>query len=209
VETFDCGTLDFSGSSFQPSAFGVERNGIPISRKRGEKWGTQQFSATKLSFRYTFKNVKRTGFVLLLILGLLTLGSAEETSFSRVAAPDSKGRLSKAVLTFSDDHKAIEVHPLKGPAVSIPYDEVYKCSYEYTKKRRVNEESIFTAPIGVGAIVMLTKSKSHWLEIDYREGNVPKSFVLRMDKHEYLHILDAVKAHTGKDAEVLGNADKR
>jgi hypothetical protein len=56
---------------------------------------------------------------------------------------------------------------------------------------------------------MLTKSKSHWLEIDYREGEVPKSFFLRMDKHEYLRILDAVKAHTGKDAEVLGNADKR
>jgi hypothetical protein len=30
-----------------------------------------------------------------------------------------------------------------------------------------------------------------------------------MDKHEYIHILDAVNAHTGKDAEVLGNADKR
>jgi hypothetical protein len=153
--------------------------------------------------------VKRIGVVLLLILGLLTLCAAEETSFSRVAAPDSKGRLTKAVLTFSDDHKAIEVHPLKGPAVSIPYDEIYKCAYEYTKKHRINEESIFTVPVGVGAIVMLTKSRSHWLEIDYREGEVPKSFFLRMDKHEYLRILDAVKAHTGKDAEVLGNADKR
>ena len=56
---------------------------------------------------------------------------------------------------------------------------------------------------------MLTKAKSHWLKIDYRESNLPKSFVLRMDKREYLRILDAVKAHTGKDAEVLGNADKR
>lgn len=153
--------------------------------------------------------MKKIILIVLVIFLVVTLGAAEETSFSRVAAPDSKGRLSKAVLTFSDDHKAIEVHPLKGLAVKIPYDEVYKCSYEYTKKRRVNEESIFTAPIGVGAIVMLTKSKSHWLEIDYREGDVPKSFVLRMDKHEYLRILDAVKAHTGKDAEVLGNADKR
>ena len=153
--------------------------------------------------------MKRTGVVLLSILGLLTLCAAEETSFSRVAAPDSKGRLTKAVLTFSDEHKAIEVQPVKGPAVSIPYDEIYKCAYEYTKKHRINEESIFTAPVGVGAIVMLTKSRSHWLEIDYREGEVPKSFFLRMDKHEYLRILDAVKSHTGKDAEVLGNADKR
>lgn len=146
--------------------------------------------------------------VLVVFLGV-TLGLAEESSFSRVAAPDSKGRLTKAVLTFSDDHKAIEVQLVKGPAVSIPYDEIYKCSYEYTKKHRVNEGTIFTAPVGVGAVFMLTKARSHWLKIDYREGEVPKSFFLRMDKHEYLRILDAVKAHTGKDAEVLGNADKR
>jgi hypothetical protein len=153
--------------------------------------------------------VKTTITVLLVISLFVTLGLAEETSFSRVAAPDSKGRLTKAVLTLSDDHKAVEVQPAKGTTVSIPYAEIYKFSYEYTKKHRVNEESIFTAAIGVGAIVMLTKSKSHWLEIDYREGDIPKSFVLRMDKHEYIRILDAVKAHTGKDAEILGNADKR
>jgi hypothetical protein len=153
--------------------------------------------------------VKTTIAVLLVISLFVTLGLAEETSFSRVAAPDSKGRLTKAVLTLSDDHKAVEVQPAKGTTVSIPYAEIYKFSYEYTKKHRVNEESIFTAAIGLGAIVMLTKSKSHWLEIDYREGDIPKSFVLRMDKHEYIRILDAVKAHTGKDAEILGNADKR
>lgn len=135
-------------------------------------------------------------------------GFAEETSFGRVAAPDSKGKLVKAVLTFSDDHKAVEVQPAKTPAVSIPYSEIDKFTYEYTKKHRINEESVFTAPVG-GAIVMLTKSKSHWLKIDYRQDNLTKSFVLRMDKHEYLRILEAVKAHTGKDTEVLGNADKR
>jgi hypothetical protein len=56
---------------------------------------------------------------------------------------------------------------------------------------------------------MFTKSKSHWLQIDYHEGAARKSYVVRMDKHEYIRILDAVKARTGKDAQVLGNADKR
>ena len=145
----------------------------------------------------------------LLTFLVASLSIAEDTSFSRIAVPDSKGRQTKAVLTFNDEHQAVEVQPVKGALVSIPYPEIYKFSYEYTKKRRVNEESIFTAPIGIGAVIMLTKSKSHWLEIHYRENDIPKSFVLRMDKHEYIHILDAVKAHTGKDAEVLGNADKR
>jgi hypothetical protein len=30
-----------------------------------------------------------------------------------------------------------------------------------------------------------------------------------MDSKEYLHILDALKAHTGIDAEIVGNAKKR
>ena len=153
--------------------------------------------------------MKRIVPVLLVIFIVVTLGRAEEISFSRVAVPDAKGRQINAVLTFSDAHQAVEVEPVKGLTVSIPYAEIYKFAYEYTKRHRVNEESIFSAAIGVGAVVMLTKSKSHWLEIDYREGDVPKSFVLRMDKRDYIHILDAVKDHTGKDAEVLGNADKR
>jgi hypothetical protein len=138
----------------------------------------------------------------------VTFGAAEETSFNRVAAPDSKGKLTKAVLTFSDEHKAVEVRPAKGTVVGIPYSDIDKFSYEYTKKHRINEGSILTAPVG-GAIFMFTKSKSHWLQIDYHEGAARKSYVVRMDKHEYIRILDAVKARTGKDAQVLGNADKR
>ncbi len=161
------------------------------------------------AFRYTFSTVKTTLSALLVVLSLVSLSLADETSFNRIDVPDSKGRQIKAVLTFSDDDKAVEVKPIKGDTISIPYSEIYKFSYEYTKRHRVNEESIFAAAIGVGAVVMLTHSKSHWLEIDYRVGDVPKSFVLRMDKHDYIHILDAVKAHTGMDAEVLGNANKR
>jgi hypothetical protein len=153
--------------------------------------------------------VKKTLSLVLVIFSLAGLGLADDVSFNRIDVPDSKGRQIKAVLTFSDDDKAVEVKPEKGDTISIPYAEIYKFSYEYTKRHRVNEESLFAAAIGVGAVVMLTHSKSHWLEIDYRVGQVPKSFVLRMDKHDYIHILDAVKEHTGMDAEVLGNANKR
>lgn len=112
-------------------------------------------------------------------------------------------------MTFSDDKKAIDIAPVKGTGVTIPYNEIDKFSYEFTKKHRVTEGTIATAAIGIGAVAMLTKSKSHWLEIDYREDDVPHTYVVRMDKHNYIHILDAIKEHTGKDAEILGNADKR
>jgi hypothetical protein len=153
--------------------------------------------------------VKRISSAVLVTLFAVNLGLAEETSFQRVKVPDTQGRQIRAVLTFSDNDKAVEVRPLKGEVVSIPYAQIDKFSYEYTRNHRINDTSMVMAPIGVGVVMMMTKAKNHWLEIDYRDQDVPKTYVVRMDKQNYLRILDAVKSHTGKDAEVLGNADKR
>jgi hypothetical protein len=153
--------------------------------------------------------VKNVAPVVLVLLIVTSVGLAEETSFSRVKVPDLKGRQAKAVLTFSDQDKAVEIHPAKRAAVTIPYNEIDRCSYEFTKKHRISEGSVATAPIGLGLVVMLTKSRSHWLEIDYHEQDAPKVYVVQMDKHDYIHILDALKVHTGIDAEILGNAKKR
>ena len=153
--------------------------------------------------------MRRTFKVLFLLSIAAVLCTAEETSFQHIKVVDAKGRENKAVLIFSDNDKAVEVRPAKGDAVSIPYAAIDKFSYEFTKHHRVNEGTVLTAPIGVGAVAMLTKSRSHWLEIDYQDQDLPKSYVLRMDKKNYIHILDAIKAHTGKDTEILGNANKR
>ena len=157
---------------------------------------------------YTSRTVTKI-YSILLLFTLSSLAFGDETSFRRIQVPNAKGKAVKATLTFSDQNKAVQIQPAKGSGISIPYDAIDKFSYEYTKKHRVNEETVATAALGIGAIAMLTKSRSHWLQIDYREQNLPREYVLRMDKHEYLQILDAIKAHTGKDAEVLGNADKR
>jgi hypothetical protein len=153
--------------------------------------------------------VRRIFKVLFLLSIACRLCLSEETSFRRIKIVDPKGKENKAVLTFSDNNKAVEVLPSKGNAVSIPYAAIEKFSYEFTKRHRVNEGTVLTAPIGIGAVAMLTKSRSHWLEIDYQDEDLPKAFVLRMDKKNYIRILDAIKAHTGKDTEILGNANKR
>ena len=138
-----------------------------------------------------------------------SLGLADDTSFRRVKVPNLKGKEVKGVLTLSDTDKAVEVRPVKGAAVNIPYSEIGKCTYEFTKRHRINDLTIATAPVGVGAVLMITKYKSHWLEIDYRERDIPEVFVVHMHKREYIRILEALKAHTGIDAEILGNAEKR
>jgi len=147
--------------------------------------------------------------IFLFLLLAVCFGYGAETSFERIKVPDAKGKQINATITFSDKNKAIVIRPIKGNLVTIPYAEIDRCAYEYTKRHRVTGGSIATAPIGVGAVVMLTKSKSHWLEIDYQEDDIRKTYLIRMDKHDYLRILEALKTHTGKDAEILGNANKK
>ncbi|HZQ94814.1 MAG TPA: hypothetical protein VFA67_07375 [Candidatus Sulfotelmatobacter sp.] len=147
--------------------------------------------------------------VLMVVLGLIPCLAAADESFSRVKVPDANGKPVAAVLTFSDHTKAVEIRPSKGNGLIIPYSQIAKFSYEYTKRHRVGQGTLITAPLGIGALMMLTKGRSHWLEIDYDEQSLRKAYVLRMDKHDYLRILEAIKAHTGKDAEILGNANKR
>ena len=114
---------------------------------------------------------------------------AADVSFNRVKVPTPSGKQVKSVLTFSDTDRAIEVRPVKGKIdpVNIPYAEISKCSYEITEM----------------------PTRNHWLEIHYTHDQIPKTFVLHMDGRNYLRILDAIKSHTGQDAEVLGNAVKR
>ena len=133
--------------------------------------------------------MKRSPLLVLLIVVVGTLGLAEETSFRSIKMPNLHGKQVKAVLTFSDNDKAVEVRPAKGDPVIISYSQIDKCNYEYTNA--------------------LMGDKDLWLEIDYHDRDAHKVLVLLMDKHNYLRILDALKAHTGIDAEVLGNANKR
>ena len=123
-----------------------------------------------------------------MLLCTLNAGFASDVSFNRIKIPTPSGKRVKSVLTFSDTDQAIEVRPMKGKIdpVKIPYAEISKCSYEFTRE----------------------PTRNYWLEIHYTHDRVPKTAVLHMDRRNYLRVLDAVKAHTGQDAEVLGNAVK-
>ena len=154
--------------------------------------------------------MKRIVSVSLLIFLLVNLSLADETAFRRVKVADAKGKQADASLIFSDNNKNIVIRVADRDFVTVPYDQIDKFSYEYTKKHRITQGAIvMVASLGAGAIVMLTKSKSHWLYIDFHEQNVPKSVVLRMDKNEYKAIFDAVKTHTGKEVQFLGDAGKK
>lgn len=139
-------------------------------------------------FRYTSEIVKTAFSILAVLLISLGYGFASDVSFNRIKIPTANGKRIKSVLIFSDSDQAIEVKPVKkGSPVKVPYAEISKCSYEFT----------------------MEPTRNYWLEIHYTHDRIPKTLVLHMDRRDYLRILDAVKTHTGQDAEVLGNAAKR
>jgi hypothetical protein len=143
-------------------------------------------------FRYNRSNVKTIQWIVLSCVLLAPIGAVADASF-RVKVPDLTGKETRAVLTFDDLDKKIEIRTARHQPVIIPYANVEKASYEYTHERSV----------------ALTEGKAHWLEIDYHEGDAHKQIVVRMSGGSHVKILDALKSHCGIDADIQGNADKR
>jgi hypothetical protein len=152
---------------------------------------------------------KITSILVAFLLVGMNISFAEETAFNGCKLADVKGKQADARLVFSDEAKSMIVRVADRDFVTIPYESIDKVSYDYAKKHRITQGAIvMVASLGAGAIVMLTKSKSHWLYVDFHEQNAPKSLVLRMDKKEYQKIFEAVKNHTGKDVQFIGQAGK-
>src|SRR3984893_4776238 len=154
-------------------------------------------------------HVKRVISVLLIAFVVSNVTRAEETAFSRVKVADAKGKQADARLIFSDNNKNVVVRVADRDFVTVPYDQIDKFSYEYTKKHRITQGAVVMgASLGAGAIVMLTTSKNPWLYTNLHEQNVPKNVVLRMDKKKYKNIFDAIETHPSKEVEFLGDAGK-
>src|SRR5712692_6083351 len=111
----------------------------------------------------------------------VSVAFAQDIVFRDVQLPGAKGILANATLRFSDEEKAVIVRSADGNLLEIPYNRVDKFAYEYTQKHRIKQgvalAVLSTWSAGAGAVVAFTKSKSHWLEINYMDHNVlPLSF---------------------------------
>lgn len=146
----------------------------------------------------------------LAILAPIHASPADEAAFDDVKLADANGKQAHATLIFSDINKDVVVRAANRDLVTIPDDQIDRFSYEYSKKHRIAQgAAVMVASLGAGAVIMFTHSKSHWLYIDYHEQSAPKTVVLRMNKKDYEDILGAIRTHTGKDVEFLGDKNKQ
>jgi hypothetical protein len=156
-----------------------------------------------LNWRY---GMMKLYFAVLLVLCTVNVALGDDVAFNNVKVADARGRQTDASLIFNETNKAVLVRVADRDFASIPYDKIDKLSYEYSKKHRITQGAIvMVASLGAGAVVMLTKSKSHWLYIDYHQESGASTLVLRMDKKNYKKIIDTANAKTGKQVAFLGD----
>ena len=131
-----------------------------------------------------------------------TVQAADTVLYKKSKIVDVKQKETKADLIFNRETDSVVVEVADKVIYEIPYKAIDKVAYDFSKKRRVKEGALVRiASLGAGAVVMLTKSKKHWLYIDYKEEDVPKEFVLRLDKKEYNNVLLTAQEEIGKEIE--------
>lgn len=148
-------------------------------------------------------------FSTLSILATALSAYSDDVTFSkiRMMVPEGKHARERQVdLVFSENRNLL-VRRGSSELTIVPFDSIDKIDYEYAKRHRVSEGAlVMVASLGVGAVVMLTKSTSHWLSVDFHEGGQRKQLVLRLDKGDYRSVIAAAQQKTQKKVNVLSAA---
>lgn len=185
------------------------RLAIALGGGQGDSYSGAQNPKRKLLLNdfKTWRNaMMRSFFAVAVVLCAASVALGKEIIYNDLKVVDATGKQADAMLVFNDANKAIMVKVVGEEIATIPYDKIDKLSYEYSKKHRVMQGAvIMILSVGAGGVVMLTRSKSHWLYIDYHQERGASTLVLRMDKKDYKNIMDTATAQTGKTVENLGN----
>jgi hypothetical protein len=140
---------------------------------------------------------------LALILALVPATAAQDVTFTKSRFSSVKQPKEIDVnLSISASRLLITARKESSVDLSIPIASIDSISHELAERHRVTEgAAVMAVSLGAGAILMATKTKSHWLTINYRDGDAQQEIVLRLDKSEVQPILDALEARTGKKVE--------
>jgi hypothetical protein len=83
----------------------------------------------------------------------------------------------------------------------IPAVSVTEVSYGQDVHRRVGTAiGLAVFSLGIGALMLLSKSKKHYVGLTWADGDKKGGLVVQADKSEYRGILTAMEGITGKKA---------
>jgi hypothetical protein len=84
---------------------------------------------------------------------------------------------------------------------TIPASAVTEISYGQDVHRRVGAAiGLAVVSFGIGALMLLSKSKKHYVGITWVDGDKKGGFVMQCDKNDYRGVLLGLEGVTGKKA---------
>jgi hypothetical protein len=84
---------------------------------------------------------------------------------------------------------------------SIPATSITEISYGQDVHRRVGTAiGLAVFSLGIGALMLLSKSKKHYVGLTWADGDKKGGLVVQADKNEYRGILAGLEGVTGKKA---------
>lgn len=161
-------------------------------------------SIPEAAFRGTatlFNVARRTAGLAALCLAVVILapaGRAQDVAFSKTRYSSVKQpKEADVVLTITDSKILIKGEKADGIDLEIPYSTIDSMTYEVAARHR-------TEIIGISpAMALALKTKSHWLDIEYHQGDSKQLTTLRLDKSEYQEVIATLEARTGKHIAAL------
>jgi hypothetical protein len=138
---------------------------------------------------------------LLALLAFVPPGIAQDVTFSKTRYSSVKQpKEADVALTVTDSKILIKGKEANGIALEIPFSSIDSMSYEVATRHRVAEGAMLGS-----LLLMTTKTKSHWLDIEYHEGDAKQLTTLRLDKSEYKEVIATLESKTGKQIATLNS----
>ena len=146
-----------------------------------------------------------------LMLSLALTGFADSASFKKTKLEiieKNKQKFIDVELRIEEKKVVVVEKKHSSVRVEIPYSQIKNINYEMAKRRRIGEGAAVAAlSLGAGAILMLTKTKSHWLTIEHEEGGELKETAFRLHKDEYGPVIATLEESSGKPVTILANVE--
>jgi len=145
---------------------------------------------------------RRAGPLAALCLAVVTLAptvQAQDATFGKTRYSSAKQpKEADVVLTVADSKILVKGKKENGINMEIPFSSIDSMSYEVAARHRVAEGAMLGS-----LLLMTTKTKSHWLDIEYHEGDAKQLTTLRLDKSEFKKVIATLEEKTGKHIATL------